>query len=236
VKPSFESTLQVGPSPPASPSPTVTIVVGRFCALIREGLFRILASDRALYVAATDLDHTALELAVTRHAAQVVILDEGSVVTGDLLARLSAVGPALGVLVVARRPKVARGVDLFALGASACVSAEASAAEIVSSVRLLSESVVVVAASELPAAARQPSVAERRLALLTLTPRERSVARLLGLGWRNTEIALELHISPETARVHVKRIFRKLAVKSRAELRGILLGDAPPTLASPHPE
>jgi DNA-binding NarL/FixJ family response regulator len=231
VKPSFESTLQVGPSPSASPGPTVTIVVGRFCAVIREGLLRILAGDRGLYVAAADLDHAALELAVTRHAAQVAILDEASVVMGDLLARLSAVGPTLGVLVVAHRPKVARGVDLFALGATACVSAEASAAEIVGS-----ESVVAVAASERPSAAPQPTGAEWRLALLSLTPRERSVARLLALGWRNTEIALELQISPETARVHVKRIFRKLAVKSRTELGGILLGDTPRATAGPHQE
>jgi DNA-binding NarL/FixJ family response regulator len=236
VKPSFESTLQVGPSPSASPGPTVTIVVGRFCAVIREGLLRILAGDRGLYVAAADLDHAALELAVTRHAAQVAILDEASVVMGDLLARLSAVGPTLGVLVVAHRPKVARGVDLFALGATACVSAEASAAEIVGSVRLVGESVVAVAASERPSAAPQPTGAEWRLALLSLTPRERSVARLLALGWRNTEIALELQISPETARVHVKRIFRKLAVKSRTELGGILLGDTPRATAGPHQE
>ncbi|MEO8256650.1 MAG: response regulator transcription factor [Acidobacteriota bacterium] len=48
-----------------------------------------------------------------------------------------------------------------------------------------------------------------------LTPREREVLDLLVRGMRNKEIAAELGISEETARVHLRSIFLKLNVHDR---------------------
>jgi DNA-binding NarL/FixJ family response regulator len=51
-----------------------------------------------------------------------------------------------------------------------------------------------------------------------LTPRELEVARLVGAGRANKEIATELRISERTARTHVSNILRKLSLSSRTQV------------------
>lgn len=51
-----------------------------------------------------------------------------------------------------------------------------------------------------------------------LTRREAAVAELVSLGFSNSAIAAELHISPHTARRHTENVFRKVGVTSRAAL------------------
>ncbi|MGH3333250.1 MAG: response regulator transcription factor [Nocardioidaceae bacterium] len=51
-----------------------------------------------------------------------------------------------------------------------------------------------------------------------LTQREQEVLAAVGEGLANQEIALRLHISPETARTHVSRILTKLGARDRAQL------------------
>jgi DNA-binding NarL/FixJ family response regulator len=48
-----------------------------------------------------------------------------------------------------------------------------------------------------------------------LTPREHQVLEQMATGRRNKEIAVALHISEETVRVHIKAIFTKLDVSDR---------------------
>ena len=51
----------------------------------------------------------------------------------------------------------------------------------------------------------------------TLTAREASILRLISNGSSNKRVAQTLGIMPETVKSHVKNIFLKLAVKTRAE-------------------
>jgi LuxR family maltose regulon positive regulatory protein len=50
----------------------------------------------------------------------------------------------------------------------------------------------------------------------SLSPREHSVLRSMSGGLSNKRIAQELQIAPETVKSHVKGIFIKLAVQTRA--------------------
>jgi DNA-binding CsgD family transcriptional regulator len=57
-----------------------------------------------------------------------------------------------------------------------------------------------------------------RGAAAALTPREEQVARSFAQGLTYKEIALELGMSPSTARRHLESIYRKLGVSSKLEL------------------
>jgi DNA-binding NarL/FixJ family response regulator len=77
-------------------------------------------------------------------------------------------------------------------------------------------------AEAIPAGA--PPTAEH--SILQLSPREKEVLALLARGMTNPQIGQTLFISPVTVKVHVRHIFDKLGVKSRAAaaLRAAQLG------------
>jgi len=53
---------------------------------------------------------------------------------------------------------------------------------------------------------------------LGLTPSEQKIVALLIKGLTNKQIALQLSVSPETVKKHIKNIFRKTGSRSRSEL------------------
>lgn len=60
---------------------------------------------------------------------------------------------------------------------------------------------------------------------VTLSPRERQIAVMVAHGRTNQAIATSLDISVWTVSTHLRRIFAKLAVSSRAEMVARLLAD-----------
>jgi DNA-binding NarL/FixJ family response regulator len=57
-----------------------------------------------------------------------------------------------------------------------------------------------------------------------LTPSVQQVAELAASGMTNRDVAAALFISPKTVDTNLTRIYRKLGIKSRAEL-GRIVGD-----------
>lgn len=62
------------------------------------------------------------------------------------------------------------------------------------------------------------SFAEPPMYRANLSPREREIAELIAKGYPNKVIAAVLEISTWTVATHIRRIFTKLGVKTRAEM------------------
>jgi len=194
----------------------VTVAVGRFGSVIDRGLREILGAAEGLRLLGAGLDHDALESAVARRGAQVVILDEDSAASSSLPRRLCDTRADVGLVVLAHRPTRAYATRAVAFGVTVCLSTDASAEEIVRSVHLAADGrQVLVSMSE------RPSRVAQAAGTSALTRRERQVLNMLGKGQRNAEIAHALQISVETARMHAKHVYRKLGVSSRGELLGV---------------
>jgi DNA-binding NarL/FixJ family response regulator len=75
-----------------------------------------------------------------------------------------------------------------------------------------------LAATGVTAHSRQPTLDE-------LTPQEARVASLAAEGLSNPEIAARLYISRGTVDYHLNNVFRKLGIRSRAQLTHALTAD-----------
>ncbi len=191
----------------------VGVVVARFEDLVDRGLCTLIEEDDHLDLLAHSVPHGQLPAAIAAHGPQVALLNYGSLRTPLEVRELTAEHPATHLIVLANRPTPPECNQMLAFGATACLSKETQARDVLSAIHLASRGVQVLRRIE-AAAFDAPVQAGPEL----LTPREAAVLELLQGGRSNGEIAVQLCIGVETVRTHARSIYRKLGVRSRREL------------------
>jgi DNA-binding NarL/FixJ family response regulator len=192
----------------------VTIVLGRFEDLIGGGLRSLIAEDPNIELVASDVELDDLDAALSGHQPKVAIINFGSLRTPVEVNRLHLAHPETRLLVLANRPTPSECNQMLAFGATACLSKENEARDILNAIHLASRGLHVLPRTT-GDFAREPLGPE------LLTPREADVLEHLQTGRSNAEIALALSVSVETVRTHRRNIYRKLGVRTRRELASL---------------
>jgi DNA-binding NarL/FixJ family response regulator len=142
-------------------------------------------------------------------------LNFGSLRSPNDVRALHSLHPETRLLVLANRPSPAECNQMLAFGATACLSKETQARDILSAIHLASRGLHV-----LPKTAKEFGMT-RMPGPELLTPREADVLELLQQGRSNAEIAMALSVGIETVRTHARSIYRKLGVRTRRDLANL---------------
>jgi DNA-binding NarL/FixJ family response regulator len=190
-----------------------SIVSAKFEDLVAVGLKVLISEDPNLELVATDIPMERIEDAIDRHTPAVVLLNFGTLRTPADVFQLHQSHPETRLVVLANRPTAAECNQMLSFGATACLSKETEARDIINAIHLASRGMHVLPRS---AAAAGASLDIQGSDLLT--PREAEVLELLQDGATNAQIAHRLSIGIETVRTHARNIYRKLGIASRREL------------------
>ena len=184
--------------------------------LIREGLRRAFDRTDDLVVVAEAGGVQDATQALLDHDIDVLVTDLG-LPDGqglDLVRTARAGSRSIGIVVLTMYSGDDQVIGAMEAGASAFVTKDASADEVVAAARHAASSPKSFAAEDLAA------VMSRRLAAPTgprLSPRESEVLALLVDGLAVGQISKRLFISESTTKTHVSKIYDKLGASNRAQ-------------------
>ncbi len=191
--------------------PPVTVAVSRFEDIVSRGLRALIEEDEHLDLVAAGIPHDDLPRILATYEPQVAIINFGSLDSASELRDLHQKFPPTHLVVLANRPTPSECRQMLGFGATACLAKSTQARDVLHAIHLASRGLHVLP----PASVEVHSPAGPEL----LTPREADVLELLQSGRSNAEIAQALHVSVETVRTHARRVYRKLGVRTRRELR-----------------
>ncbi len=203
--------------PPLSADSAVTVVAATFEDLVRIGLQQVIAEDPNIELVASDVSLERLEIVLREREPDVVLLNFGSLPSPVAVHDLHISCPRTRVVVLANRPTSSECNQMLSFGATACISKETQARDIINAIHLASRGMHVLPRS----ASEQANGYAGVLGPDLLTPREADVLELLQGGQTNAQIAHALSIGVETVRTHARNIYRKLGVSSRRDLASL---------------
>lgn len=212
------------------PRSPITVVIARFEDLVARGLRAFVEDDGALNLSAADVIFDDLDHVLADVRPKVAILNFGSLRSPTDVHRLSVAQPGTRFIVLANRPTPPEANQMLAFGATACLSKETQARDILNAIHLASRGLQVLPATSDAHAAgsaiggRPPTNIDEPInGPELLTPREADVLAHLQDGQSNAEIAQTLYVGIETVRTHRRNIYRKLGVSTRRELASLTI-------------
>jgi DNA-binding NarL/FixJ family response regulator len=191
-----------------------TLIAAKFEDLVAIGLRALIGDDPNLVLVAADVPMDAVEAAIERHRPDVALLNFGTLGSPGRVLQLHRAFPETHIVVLANRPTAAECNQMLSFGATACLSKETEARDIVNAIHLASRGMHLLPRSATVDALGRSGIEGAEL----VTPREAEVLELLRDGATNAEIAHALSIGIETVRSHARSIYRKLGIGSRREL------------------
>jgi DNA-binding NarL/FixJ family response regulator len=207
-----------------------TVLGAKFEDLVAIGLRVLISEDPNLELVAEGVAMESIEAEIERHRPDVALLNFGTLGSPGRVLQLHRAHPSTRIVVLANRPTAAECNQMLSFGATACLSKETEARDVVNALHLASRGMHLLPRSAAAGGVLGAGVQGAEL----LTPREAQVLELLQDGATNAEIAHELSIGIETVRTHARHIYRKLGIGSRRELTRlarqdpVVVGGEPP--------
>ena len=190
----------------------IRLVIADDHALFRQGLKSLLMLQPEVEIVAEVEKGGDIEDAVTRTSCDVLLLDlQMDRWTGDLVETLAA---RTRIVVLTASERIEDALAVMRKGAMAVVQKRFAIETLMEAVRMAAKGLVWMP----PALQAELASDLRGASNHRLTERESEIARCVGEGLRNAEIARRLAISESTVKTHLNNIFQKLQVRDRMEL------------------
>lgn len=222
-----------------APSGPLAILIVDDHAIVREGMKRILgATPEAWVVAEASGGFQALELMRARPVDLAIVDLSMPGMSGlDLIRRIRAEFPQVGILVLSMHAEEQYALRAFRAGANGYVTKDSAATELTAAVRKVAGGGAYVTESLAERVVLSLGGREDAPAHAQLSDREMDVLRRIVSGARLTDIADALHLSVKTVSTHKSRIQEKLQLGSTAALIrwGMEQGLLAPPAAPPSP-
>jgi DNA-binding NarL/FixJ family response regulator len=213
----------------AAPSRALTVLIVALDAAAGRVLASRLAEQGVRAVTCDASEPAAVVSAARRSGARVALVDLDLPNAGALavLAALSALPHVMPLAStrhaapVALRPALERG-------ARGCLAGSLRPRRVALALHAAARGEPVLSSAltrQLLGELASPSKGVRRLDARGVTRREREVLGLLAAGRRTDEVALDLTLSKETVRGHVKSALRKLGVRTSAAAVAVLVAE-----------
>ena len=192
----------------------IRVLIADDHAVVREGLRTYLSLQDGIEVVGEAADGLACVMTAEALKPDVVLMDL-------VMPRLDGIGamrelrrllPGTRVIVLTSYTDDERIMPAIQAGAAGYLLKTSQPSEVARAVRAAADGEAVLdprAAARLVEAVTAPAASER------LTPRERQVLVLIGRGYANKRIALELGLSEKTIKTHVSHVLSKLGVTDR---------------------
>lgn len=185
--------------------------------LVADGLAAVLGMHDDIDVVGVAGSAAEAVAAVAEHEPDVVLMDyelsgpNGIDATKVILERT----PATRVVMFTSFSDDDILVGAIEAGATGFVTKHSSSEELTAAVRLAAAGELVVPANLLTRLL--PRLGRSQGRGIDVSPREREILQLLASGASNAGIARSLHLSPNTIRNHLARIYARLGARSRLE-------------------
>jgi two-component system, NarL family, response regulator NreC len=191
----------------------LTIVIADDHAVVRDGLRMMLEAEADFAVVGEASDLVQTQALLLDRAPDVLVLDlhMGRELSLGMLSTLRSASPATAIVILTMDDDPAFARQASSAGAAGYVLKEASRADLVRAIRMVSKGGRYL----------DPAIGGWALegeGTAVLSERELEVLRLVALGHTNTEIATQMYISPRTVETHRANLQRKLGVSGRPEL------------------